>query len=187
MPYKDPEKRRNYHRNYMVQWRLENPDYDKEWYNRNLEQQRVRSRNKMAKVRSDDPEYNSRYYEDHKEQEQERSRRKMAKWRAEHPEENRLLIHAHGAKRRALASNVFVKENVKRLVVAERDSWTCGLCNKPINPTLTYINAETGRPDPWYLNIDHIIPLSKGGDHSYANSQATHARCNNKKSHHIAD
>ena len=30
--------------------------------------------------------------------------------------------------------------------------------------------------------IDHIVPISLGGEHSYANCQAVHFMCNSKKS-----
>lgn len=84
-------------------------------------------------------------------------------------------------KRRAQKMGAAICETVKRSVVAERDGWICQLCFQPIDPSLTYINPETGRPDPGYLNVDHRIPLAKGGDHSYANCQAAHARCNASK------
>lgn len=31
------------------------------------------------------------------------------------------------------------------------------------------------------VTLDHIVPLSKGGEDSYDNTQATHYRCNKKK------
>jgi 5-methylcytosine-specific restriction endonuclease McrA len=34
---------------------------------------------------------------------------------------------------------------------------------------------------PLYLTIDHVIPLSKGGEHSPLNVQAAHATCNYSK------
>jgi 5-methylcytosine-specific restriction endonuclease McrA len=35
---------------------------------------------------------------------------------------------------------------------------------------------------PWRVELDHIIPISKGGAHSRDNCQAAHARCNRMKS-----
>jgi 5-methylcytosine-specific restriction endonuclease McrA len=70
---------------------------------------------------------------------------------------------------------------VDRLTVAERDGWMCQICGHPIDPAVTYRDPETGKCNPGYLHIDHIYPLSKGGDHTYANAQASHAVCNKRK------
>jgi 5-methylcytosine-specific restriction endonuclease McrA len=55
--------------------------------------------------------------------------------------------------------------------VFERDGWRCQLCGDDINPTLRF-------PHPLSATIDHILPLTKGGDHSLANVQTAHFRCN---------
>jgi 5-methylcytosine-specific restriction endonuclease McrA len=31
------------------------------------------------------------------------------------------------------------------------------------------------------MHIDHVIPLARGGEHSYANAQAAHGPCNMRK------
>ena len=56
----------------------------------------------------------------------------------------------------------------------ERDGKRCGLCCKKI---------DIGRrwPDKMALAIDHIVPLSKGGEDTPENLQATHAKCNGRK------
>lgn len=58
-------------------------------------------------------------------------------------------------------------ESVSRLVVLERANGICGICQKPV--------------DPNDFHVDHIIPLSMGGDHSYANTQPSHPFCNTSK------
>jgi len=70
------------------------------------------------------------------------------------------------ARRRARKLAAFV-EDVDRSVVFERDAGVCGICNLPVNL------------DDWHL--DHIQPLSKGGEHSYANTQVSHPTCNMRK------
>lgn len=69
---------------------------------------------------------------------------------------------------------------VDRIVVAERDNWTCGICGNGIDPEAPF-HLEDGHYNPEYLNVDHIVPVAAGGAHSYENVQATHARCNNRK------
>lgn len=62
-------------------------------------------------------------------------------------------------------------ESFARTDIFERDGWICGLCNEEIDQWL-------GWPDPMSASLDHIVPLSQGGAHSRANTQATHLRCN---------
>jgi 5-methylcytosine-specific restriction endonuclease McrA len=104
----------------------------------------------------------------------EMERKKRARQRAANPEKARVDQTNNSALRRARLRSAPIIERVDRMVVAERDGWICQLCDGPIDPTLIF-------PDPWHLNVDHIVPLVKGGEHSYSNSQATHFRCNNSK------
>lgn len=55
--------------------------------------------------------------------------------------------------------------------VFERDRWICGICNKKVDILLSY-------PHPMSKSLDHIVPLSKGGAHSFENCQTAHLRCN---------
>jgi 5-methylcytosine-specific restriction endonuclease McrA len=61
--------------------------------------------------------------------------------------------------------------------IFKRDNWTCGICNEPIDKTLKW-------PDLGSVSIDHIIPLSKGGNHTKVNTQAAHLGCNIRKGSH---
>jgi len=65
-----------------------------------------------------------------------------------------------------LRLGVFI-ERVNRRTVFKRAKGTCGICKEKLNPR------------KWTL--DHIIPLSKGGTHEYANVQPAHAQCNRFK------
>lgn len=62
-------------------------------------------------------------------------------------------------------------DDINHLEVFERDEWICHICKKLIDRTL--------RGDHWWrATLDHIIPLSKGGTHTYDNVAACHWRCN---------
>jgi hypothetical protein len=63
---------------------------------------------------------------------------------------------------------------IKGTDVADRDGWRCGICGKTIGRNLVW-------PDPRSLSIDHIVPLSRGGEHEMSNVQASHLRCNVSK------
>lgn len=56
----------------------------------------------------------------------------------------------------------------------ERDGGRCGICRKKIDIQIKW-------PDRLALAIDHIVPLSKGGEDMPENLQATHAACNGRK------
>jgi 5-methylcytosine-specific restriction endonuclease McrA len=55
-------------------------------------------------------------------------------------------------------------EPVNRELVAARDGWRCGICGK----------RETRKN--W--SLDHVVPLSKGGPHTYGNVVLAHRLCN---------
>lgn len=80
-----------------------------------------------------------------------------------HPEKYRM----HNSARYARLRNAFV-EHVDPFVVFQRDEGICGICDKPVDITC--------------FHVDHVIPLAKGGEHSYANTQLAHSTCNLVKS-----
>jgi 5-methylcytosine-specific restriction endonuclease McrA len=68
------------------------------------------------------------------------------------------------------------REIVHRNKVFERDKWRCNHCQcKCVRPT-----AKTAN-NPNSATLDHIIPISRGGPHTYANSQLLCRRCNSLK------
>lgn len=58
--------------------------------------------------------------------------------------------------------------------IAERDGWMCGICGGRIP-------KRAKHPDGRSLSIDHIVPLSEGGDHVPSNVQVAHLKCNLSK------
>lgn len=76
-------------------------------------------------------------------------------------------------KRRALERQAFI-EFVDARAVFTANHGICGICRTPIDPA-----------SRWHL--DHVIPLSKGGVHSYDNVQIAHAHCNLAKASKLPD
>lgn len=97
-----------------------------------------------------------------------------AQWRAKNPER----VRAHAAEYRARKQDATVERFIPAEVF-ERDGWLCGLCHGPIDPTLAY-------PDPMSVSLDHVLPLSRGGEHSRSNTQASHLTCNLRKYNKVA-
>lgn len=77
----------------------------------------------------------------------------------------------HKRSRRALKKSNGPVERINPLAVYERDCWRCGICGKKVNPDLQF-------PHPKSASLDHILPLSKGGTHTWQNVQLAHLRCN---------
>lgn len=86
----------------------------------------------------------------------------------------RALKAAHKAKRRALQRGVDA-ESVNPFKVFERDGWRCQLCKVKTPRTKRGTYADDA-PE-----LDHIVPLAKGGAHTYANTQCACRRCNGLK------
>lgn len=99
---------------------------------------------------------------------------RLDSWRAANPLRVARISRRASAVRRARKVDAAVIETVDILVLAERDGWRCGICSEPVDASLRW-------PDPMCATHDHIIPLARGGDHSYANAQLAHARCNRRK------
>ena len=107
----------------------------------------------------------------------EESRARTRLWNEDHPGaaqervrlwriDNRDRHNDSNSKRRALQSGATV-EPVERSVVLERDEGICGLC------------GLLAHPDNWHL--DHIIPLTRSGEHTYLNTRVSHSDCNSWK------
>lgn len=58
--------------------------------------------------------------------------------------------------------------------LVKRDNGICKICGKPTNES-DITNGHIGR---LYPTLDHIIPLSKGGTHTWDNVQLAHMSCN---------
>jgi len=90
------------------------------------------------------------------------------KWSAYKTRHDDALPRAaqRAAKRRARKLSVFL-DDVDRWVVWERDAGFCGICGDAV-----------AFED---MHLEHVIPLSRGGEHSYSNTQPAHAHCNQVK------
>lgn len=59
----------------------------------------------------------------------------------------------------------------------KRDDGICQICGKPTNPE----DIKNGHIGRLYPTIDHIYPVSKGGNHTWDNVQLAHMYCNSGK------
>lgn len=63
----------------------------------------------------------------------------------------------------------------------ERDRYRCALCGELIDINDYSVRGGAFIAGDNYPSIDHIIPLSRGGAHSWKNVQLAHFRCNTLK------
>lgn len=129
------------------------------WYTQNAEQQRAQA---LA------------WY--HANRQRAASNRKI--WDAGNPDYNRRWVednrdrhNAKGQRRRARERAAFI-EDVDPLVVYYRDGGTCWLCRRQVPRVVGDVLSPS---------LDHVIPLSRGGEHSYANVRLSHSICNARK------
>jgi 5-methylcytosine-specific restriction endonuclease McrA len=130
-----------------------------------------RGRKYKAANREKIREGDAKYREDNKEKELVRHRI--------YRENNPDLGRAHVRRRRARKLNNGV-EVYTELQVLETYGIDCHLCNRPVDMSAP---RRVGSPG-WEtaLHIDHVIPISKGGQDSLANVRPSHGICNLKKS-----
>lgn len=157
-------------------------DYFKQWYQEHREEQKPKYAAHRLKAKEQDPDYFKRYYATNKERRKQESQGwyrdnsdRAAVARKSYVAANPDKVRAWGRKsantRRAITKHVFV-EVVDPRVVFERDKGICGICLKSVDPAS-------------HWEVDHVTPISKGGPHSYANTQLSHRKCNRAKSNRL--
>ncbi|HJC29572.1 MAG TPA: HNH endonuclease [Candidatus Dietzia intestinigallinarum] len=157
-----------YHRNtgtrdgHQTQCKVCKSTHKQGWYNANREKNAARRRAwreaNRDKIYSFNREYHARRWANDPEyRERVRAQRKAG------------FIRYHRLKANAK------QEPYTRQAIFERDGWICGICAEPIDPRLL------GQVRPDAPSIDHIVPLSRGGDDTPANVQAGHFGCNSGK------
>ncbi len=90
---------------------------------------------------------------------------------------NPEIAKENAARRNAQKRNTQT-EKISYHIVYKKYNYTCHICNKKINMSFKY-------PNPLSKSIDHIVPLAKGGTHTYNNVKPAHLICNVKKNDRI--
>ena len=88
-------------------------------------------------------------------------------------------IHNQNADRRYQGK--IVDHDITLQKVAERDHNQCQICGLFVDWS-DYIQKDTSKIcGRMYPSVDHIIPISLGGLHSWDNVQLAHRKCNSRK------
>lgn len=97
--------------------------------------------------------------------------------KASHKETQRARVRRQGGRLRSVVDRarkhgVYI-EVVKPSVVYKRDKWRCYLCGDKVIKSLVY--------HPKQATLDHVIPMAKGGSHTYDNIRCCCHECNWRK------
>lgn len=97
----------------------------------------------------------------------EASREAARRWREKNPERWRAISYAARDKRRARMMSVPF-EFVDYTAVLATHGMTCHICTLPID------NRKL-------LEFDHVVPIARGGSHTFDNVRPSHRTCNRRK------
>lgn len=82
---------------------------------------------------------------------------------------------------KAIRRGAYVAERFDPIEILERDGWRCHICGRDTPKVLRGSFADNA-PE-----LDHIVPISKGGEHSRLNTACACRRCNIVKSNRPLD
>lgn len=85
----------------------------------------------------------------------------MARYKGKYYSPKRRRVYAAG-------------DSIDHLTLFHLYGWTCWVCKQEINPKKRF-------PDTMAATVEHIVPLCKGGTHTWDNVAPAHAVCNFKK------
>ena len=88
-----------------------------------------------------------------------------------------LLKHIHNGR----LEGKIVDEDITLAKLIERDGGICKICGKPVDTKDFSFVRGYMKCGNNYPSIDHVIPISKGGLHSWDNIQLAHRICNSYK------
>jgi 5-methylcytosine-specific restriction endonuclease McrA len=151
----------------LYEWRKNNPEKYKKQHKRDLEKRKATGWAYNLKYKKEKYVKHPRILLPREERAKRESEQKR-RWKKNNPE----LVRADIAFRRAKRKGSTELEMILPNVVFERDKGICQICKTEV----------IGK-----YELDHIIPVSKGGQHLYSNIQLAHVSCNRKKHNHIIE
>lgn len=84
-------------------------------------------------------------------------------------------------RREKLKENGKVDYSISLTKLIKKDKGVCRLCGYKVNPKDYEVRDNAFIAKDMYPSIDHIVPVSKGGTHTWDNVQLAHRYCNTIK------
>lgn len=69
-------------------------------------------------------------------------------------------------------------EQFDPLEIFDRDGWVCQICDESVDPAMKF-------PSPDSASLDHVTPISLGGDHTRSNARLAHLGCNMRRGNRV--
>ena len=110
-------------------------------------------------------------------------RARLLKWKTENPEKRKEYRTRNKIKNRCRVLDYDKDITLEKLY--NRDGGICALCGGRCDFNDFVFSGDTFIAGNKYPSIDHIIPLSKNGGHTWDNVQLAHKQCNSIKSNKI--
>jgi 5-methylcytosine-specific restriction endonuclease McrA len=153
-------------------WQKVHPD--KVAVNRQRQKESGKDRERATKFRRENPELFRERLRETYWRDPEKQRAAARQWAKDNPEKARALNARNNRRRKAAIRGATDLDPINAIEIFNRDGWVCGLCGKPIDKRHKF-------PDRLSATLDHIIPISRGGQHVPDNVQAAHYSCNSSK------
>lgn len=165
------------------QWREEHPDYHKRYF-------------------EEHPEAKEKFLEAHPNYARDRSRRirgtveeirtcvvcgkpfkTTRPWTVTCSNECRQVLRREGKSNRLrkMVANGKIDSSITLDALIKRDKGICYLCGKEIDRNDFESCGKAKRYGSNYPSIDHVVPISKGGTHTWDNVKLAHMLCNARK------
>ncbi len=141
-------------------------DSKRESIHRNLDYYRAMNRRHAAERRIRCPEaIRSEKRRDY-EKNRDRYSRSRERWFKANPDARQQMHRLDRMKRRAREAAAY-EEQVEPIVIWARDDGICHICKEEVSF--------------YQMHLDHVVPIVRGGKHSYSNIKASHPDCNQWK------
>jgi 5-methylcytosine-specific restriction endonuclease McrA len=180
---RNPEKSRESTRQAVAKWRAENPEHAKaylaKWRAENPEKVREHDRRKLEKAMAEKPEHvralareRTKRYRERNPEYVAKNREAARRWRHENPERRREYEEAHRAE---MAQRTHAYRGRKRSAVGSHTAADI-VARFAVHGNRCIYCGSTER-----LQVEHLIPLSRGGSNWPANLAPACAPCNQGK------
>jgi 5-methylcytosine-specific restriction endonuclease McrA len=94
----------------------------------------------------------------------------------------KIYKNSHRDKR---LDGIVIDKDISIQKLAERDNNRCQICGEPVDWNDKHENGQVIVCGNLYPSIDHVVPVSLGGLHSWDNVQLAHRVCNSKKNNKV--
>lgn len=150
-------------------YKQSHPESVKQWRKTFYERHKEQVLQEAEAWRANNPERAKAVAREWVEANRERVRKTKSRWKQNNPDQSRADCHIRRARQFGVNHERFANSEV-----FERDGYVCQRCGVKTLP-------RTHKRHPRHPNLDHIIPLSKGGTHTRQNVQCLCHSCNWKK------